>query len=227
MNFTRYAIYVVPALEAEWVRFCTAWLGWDVATGQTVPHPDFHGIDVATTTEVPRKYGLHATMKPPFRLREGQSLEALQDACAQLAQTLSPVTLAGLRIAPLGRFLALVPDGDTDAVDALATSCVCDLDNFRAPLSEPELTRRRSARLTPTQENNVTRWGYPHVIDAFRFHITLTGKLNKPILREIDNLLKTRLRPLLATPFEICDLTLVGEAEDGRFHLLHRYPLGG
>ena len=227
MNFTRYAIYVLPSPETEWVRFCTAWLGWDAATGQAVPHPEVDGIDISAATEVPRRYGLHATMKPPFRLKDRQSLEGLQEACALLAQKQPPVTLTGLRIAPLGRFLALVPDGDTEAINALAASCVCDLDNFRAPLSESELARRHTARLTPPQAKNLIRWGYPHVMDAFRFHITLSGKLNKTKLREIHSLLDTRLPPILPTPFEICDLALVGAAEDGRFRLLRRYTLGG
>lgn len=227
MNFTRYAIYVLPAPADEWTRFCTSWLGWDMEAGQTVPHPQIHDIDVAAVTEAPRRYGLHATMKPPFRLRDGQTLEALLDACAQLAEKQKPVTLAGLRIAPLGRFLALVPRGDTEALNALASACVRDLDRFRAPLSEPEMAHRRSPNMSPKHERNLTRWGYPHVMDAFRFHITLSSKLDKTTLSEVQSHLYTRLQPLLPAPFEIRDLALVGEAEDGRFHLIQRFALGG
>ncbi len=227
MTFTRYAIYFAPPAEAEWTKFATSWLGWDMEMGEGVAHPVVDGVDIAAVSEVPRKYGLHATMKPPFRLRDGQSVDALAEACARLAQTQPPVTLDGLDIARLGRFLALRPLGDESALNTLATACVRDLDSFRAPASEAELERRRAASLSPEQNANLTQWGYPYVMESFRFHITLSGKLNKPTLNAVQDALQSRLAPLLPTPFRITDLALVGEAEDGRFHLIHRYALSG
>lgn len=227
MNFARYAIYFVPPAEAEWSKFATAWLGWDIEAGQAVKHPAIDGLDIASVTEVPRKYGLHATMKPPFSLREGETQTALQDACAQLAGPFAPVAFEGLEIARLGRFLALRPTGATQDLNALAAACVLDLDSFRAPTTEAELARRRSTGLTMEQDANLTNWGYPFVLDAFRFHITLSGRLGKPALASVQSVLNERLTPLLPAPFKIRDIALVGEAEDGRFHLIHRYPLSG
>lgn len=227
MTFTRYAIYYAPPADAEWTQFATSWLGWDMETGATVAHPAVDGIDVASVTEVPRKYGLHATMKPPFRLRDGQTVEALCDACATLAARHAPVSLDGLEIARLGRFLALRPVGGTHALNALAAACVQELDAFRAPASEAELARRRAANLTPEQDVNLVQWGYPYVLEAFRFHITLSGKLAKPVLAEVESALGAHLAPKLPAPFRIADLALMGEAKDGRFHLIHRYALSG
>ena len=156
MNFARYAIYFVPPAQSDWSRFATAWLGWDIDAGRTVDHPTIDGLDVASVTQVPRKYGLHATMKPPFRLREDQSLSALQDTCARLAGKFAPVSLDGLEVARLGRFLALRPVGDTRDLNTLAAACVRDLDPFRAPASETEMNRRRAAGLTMEQDANLT-----------------------------------------------------------------------
>lgn len=227
MNFARYAIYFVPPAQSDWSRFATAWLGWDIDAGRTVNHPTIDGLDVASVTQVPRKYGLHATMKPPFRLREDQSLSALQDTCARLAGKFAPVSLDRLEVARLGRFLALRPVGDTRDLNALAAACVRDLDPFRAPASETEMNRRRAAGLTKEQDANLTNWGYPYVLEAFRFHITLSGRLSKPMLANVQSVLNQRLVPLLPAPFDIRDLALVGEAEDGRFHMLQRYALSG
>ncbi|WP_170440466.1 DUF1045 domain-containing protein [Ruegeria arenilitoris] len=227
MNFARYAIYFVPPAQSDWSRFATAWLGWDIDAGRTVDHPAIDGLDVASVTQVPRKYGLHATMKPPFRLREDQSLSALQDTCARLAGKFAPVSLDGLEVARLGRFLALRPVGDTRDLNTLAAACVRDLDPFRAPASETEMNRRRAAGLTMEQDANLTNWGYPYVLEAFRFHITLSGRLSKPMLANVQTVLNQRLVPLLPAPFDIRDLALVGEAEDGRFHMLQRYALSG
>ncbi|WP_170426828.1 DUF1045 domain-containing protein [Ruegeria arenilitoris] len=227
MTFTRYAIYFAPPAKAEWTKFATQWLGWDMEAGAEVAHPDIEGVHVAAVTQVPRKYGLHATMKPPFRLNDGQSLADLRLACERLAATQPTVTLDGLDIARLGRFLALRPRGDTAGLNALAAACVRELDSFRAPAPAAELERRRAAGLTPEQDANLTRWGYPYVLDTFRFHITLSGKLDKPTLATVEAALDARLVPLLPSPFAINDLALMGEAGDGRFHLIQRYALSG
>jgi len=104
---------------------------------------------------------------------------------------------------------------------------VRDLDGFRAPLGEAEIARRRGAGLTPAQEACLRDWGYPYVMDHFRFHITLTGKLPRTAHGPTRAVLERALRPLLPTPFVIDGLSLAGEDTAGRFHLLHRYPFSG
>lgn len=227
MTYKRYAVYFVPPAGAEWVEFATHWLGWNPETGTCVAHPVFGGLDVAAVTEVPRKYGLHATMKPPFHLHNDQSFDSLCQACAQLASTHPPVTLDGMEIVRMGRFLALRPVGREFGLNRLAAACVQELDRFRAPASDAELTLRRAARLTPEQDANLVQWGYPYVLDAFRFHLTLTGKLDKATLNATQSELGRTLSPLLPAPFRIAELALMGEAQNGYFHLIHRYALSG
>lgn len=227
MTFTRYALYFAPPAEAAWSRFASQWLGWDLETGSALAQPQIPGLDIEAITQVPRKYGLHATLKPPMRLAPGLDLAELQAACATLAARHAPLSLDGLHLARLGRFLALRVSGDEIVLNALASACVSDLDRFRAPASEAELAKRRAAGLNAAQEENLTRWGYPHVMESFRFHITLTGKLPKADLPEVEAALTTHLVPLLPQPFEIRDLALVGEDSEGRFHLIHRYALTG
>ncbi|MCR9125737.1 MAG: DUF1045 domain-containing protein [Rhodobacteraceae bacterium] len=230
MTPTRYAIYYVPAeaeAGAKWARFATDWLGWDCVAGAEATHPGVDGLPVDEITETPRKYGLHATIKPPFRLAAGQTADALGDACAALAGRCAPVALDALRVARLGRFLALRPEGRETALNALAAQWVETLDPFRAPPTESELVRRRAAGLTAAQEENLQRWGYPYVMDGFRFHITLTGRLPSPLISQTEAALDRHLAPMLPRPFHIGRLALAGEAEDGRFHLLHSYTLAG
>ncbi|GAB5435515.1 DUF1045 domain-containing protein [Falsiruegeria mediterranea] len=225
MTFSRYAIYFAPPADAEWTRFGASWLGWDMETGETVVHPDLAGLDVPLITATPHKYGLHGTIKPPFHLAERQTVEALERACGELADALAPVWLDGLELARLGRFLALRPMGNTSELGELAAQVVRGLDSFRAPASPEELERRRAAGLNPAQEANLLQWGYPYVMDEFRFHITLTGKLPKPKLPGVQDALNQVLTPMLPKPFVISDLALVGERSDGRFQMIHRYAL--
>jgi len=225
--FTRYAIYYTPAQGSPLADFGAGWLGWDSAAGTARPHLDVSGFDLANVTQTPRKYGFHGTIKPPFRLATGHSAEALQDALAHLCQTATPVTLDALVPARLGRFLALVPQGETQALGALAARAVKELDAFRAPPSDAELTKRRAARLSPAQDAHLDRWGYPYVLDQFRFHLTLSGTLDKATATQVDHALSRHLAALELAPHVIDGLTLLGEDTDGRFHQIHRYALTG
>ncbi|ATF19538.1 DUF1045 domain-containing protein [Phaeobacter gallaeciensis] len=227
MTFTRYAIYYVPPKQAEWSRFASSWLGWDIHEGSSSDHPTDTGLDVATITDVPRKYGLHATIKPPFRLAEGTTFDALAERFAQFTTAAKPVTLEGLSLTRLGRFLVLCPTGDQLRLNRLAFGCVRDLDEFRAPATTDELEKRRAGGLSPAQEQALVTWGYPYVGDSFRFHITLSGKRPKTELPAIEAVLQDRLVPQLPKPFVIGDLALVGEDSDRRFHMVHRHALSG
>ncbi|WP_422000131.1 DUF1045 domain-containing protein [Roseovarius mucosus] len=226
MDFHRYAIYVTPP-EGEFAAFGAAWLGWDSAQGCAVAHPEVPGLPapVAEITETPRKYGLHATIKPPFGLAEGQGEAGLVAAFERFCAGEAAVTLEGVQIAGLGRFLALVPVGDQSALNGLAARAVAAFEPWRAPLTEAQLARRRAGGLTPAQDALLLRWGYPYVMEEFRFHITLTGKRPKAELAPIKAALEARLGPLVPQPYVIDALSLMGEDEAGRFHLLHRQTL--
>lgn len=229
MNFERFAIYYTPPKAADWARFCTRWLGWDMAAGARVAFPDVPDLPrpASDITETPRKYGLHATIKPPFRLAAGQTADTLVTACDTFCSKTAAVHLDGLQLARLGRFLALRPSGDQDRLNQLAAACVRDLDGFRAPASDTELARRRAARLSPTQEANLIAWGYPYVMQDFRFHMTLTGRLPRAELAQTETALNDILTPQLPAPFVVDALSLAGEDHTGRFHLIHRYALSG
>ena len=116
----------------------------------------------------------------------------------------------------------VIEDNQTLAADMLRA-----LDRFRAPLDEAEMTRRRTPALTPQQQANLTRWGYPYVMSAFRFHVTLTGKRPRSELEPIRQVLDRHLTPLVPRPFPIDALSLMGEDAQGRFHLVQRQSLGG
>lgn len=223
MSYARFAIYYVPP-EGPLAEFGASWLGWDVVHGRAVAQPALPGLHDITMT--PRKYGFHGTLKPPFRLNEGQTLAELTAATADLAGTLAPAHCEGLRLAQLGRFLALAPEGPLEGLERVAGACVRGLDGFRAPAGPAELARRRAAGLSARQEALLARWGYPYVLEEFRFHLTLSGALDGAALAHWAQVLGEHL-PALPAPFVLDQIALCGERADGRFELLHRYPLMG
>lgn len=227
MAFRRYAIYHTP--QGALGRFGADWLGWDLERGQPTTPPDIDGLPAPwdDITGTPRKYGFHATVKPPFRLAEGCTQADLVAAFTAHCANTAPVTLDGLELAQLGRFLALVPTGDTQALDARAADTVRDLDAFRAALSDTDLARRRASGLTPEQDALLLQWGYPYVMDQFRCHYTLSGKLPKAQATQLRAALDHVVIPLIPQPFPIDTLSLCGEDTAGRFHLVHRATLSG
>jgi hypothetical protein len=127
----------------------------------------------------------------------------------------------------LGGFIAIVPSEPSAALADLAAATVSALDAFRAPPSEAELARRRKARLSDRQEALLLRWGYPYVMEEFRFHLTLTGRLADDAADRARDALARHFAEIIPRPWTIGSLCLMGEDAEGRFHVVHRYTLSG
>ena len=224
-EFVRYALYFLPAKGSSLEDFGVSWLGWSLTEGRVVAHPQIADLPIATLTERPRKYGFHGTLKAPFRLARGVGESDLITTAIALVRSMPAFQMPALQIARLGSFLALVPQQPSAELQQLASRLVRELDPLRAPLNDAELVRRRSAGLTPAQEMLLTKWGYPYVMDEFRFHLTLSGKLQADELQNLKYILQNHISQLTQTPIRVDDVGLVGEAEDGRFHLIRRLPL--
>lgn len=218
----RYAIYYTPPVGGL-AQAAAEWLGRDLASGALLPQP-FDGLEAVTTA--PRRYGFHATIKAPFRLADGAEEESLIATLETFCAARAPVTFEALEVKRLGRFLALIPVGDTEAVDTLAAQVVRGFERFRAPLNEAEIARRKPESLTVRQRELLDTFGYPYVMDEFRFHMTLSDSVTDEQAAHFGDLAKEWFAPHLPTPWPISGLALVGEDEDGVFHQVHRARLG-
>lgn len=181
MSAPRYAIYHAPAVDSPWWRFGAPWLGRDDARGEPLDQPrwpqwsprDFHAL-----TAEPRRYGFHATLKAPFRLRPLVDEAILCQRVDWLARDLPAAALGALVPERISDFVALVPQAPNAAIGALAWRCVMELDDLRAPLTPEELARRRPEALDARARGFLERFGYPWVMDLFRFHMTLSGPVD-------------------------------------------------
>lgn len=181
MKAPRYAIYYAPAADSPWWRFGASWLGWDELRGTPLPQPplpEFSAEDFREITSAPRRYGFHATLKAPFRLRESVTEALLRDRLAALAAGLRAVPLGPLAPRLLEDFVALQPERPPLGLDSLAARCVLDLEDLRAPLRPEEMARRRPEQLDAVGRDLLQRFGYPHVLGRFRFHLTLSGPVD-------------------------------------------------
>lgn len=225
--YRRYAVYYAPPAGGALADLGARWLGWDADAGVEAPHLDLPGLPrpVAELTATPRKYGFHGTLKPPFRL--AGDFAALDRAVDRLAAEVTPFEAPPLALRRLGPFLALTPVERAEPLVDLGGRCVRELDHWRAPLDEAELAKRRAAGLSERQNELLARWGYPYVMDEFRFHLTLTNPLAPEEAAATERALAPLFAPMIGKPTPVREVCLCGEGEDGRFRIIRRTPLTG
>jgi putative phosphonate metabolism protein len=220
----RYAIYYAPPPGSTLHRLGSAWLGRDAANDEPVKQPAIEGL--SEVTKEPACYGFHATLKAPFALNSGMRRFELGDAVALMAAQMEAVTIQRLELLEIDGFLALVPSRQDNELSFLGKICVCGLDSFRAKPTNEELARRRTAKLTAQQEQHLRRWGYPYVLDEFRFHMTLTRKLENGERQVLKQAARRHFAPILDKPLTVDALTVFAESRSGQnFVVEERFPL--
>jgi putative phosphonate metabolism protein len=229
-RFERYALYWTPQPHSPLADFGQTWLGIDPATSEAVPHscPGFTPAELAAMTASPRRYGLHATMKAPFRLSAPSAPQDLAARLAAFAHRSPPVSLGRLRLAREGRCLALTPAHTPPALHWLAAALVIGFDDLRAPLDASDRARRSGHQLETPQRLLMEDWGYPYVLDQFQFHVTLTSPLDDGEAARVARGLLPVVAPLLAQSITVDALALFGDPGEGQpFRLIAQYPLLG
>lgn len=227
----RVALYYAPPPGSALASLGAAWLGTDPETGGAAPpmaEPAGLPQPRAALVARPARYGLHATLKAPFRLADAIDAQTLDRTLTAFAASLAVAEGPGLAVETGLGFVALRPSGPAPAIDALAAACVTQLDGLRAPLTPAEMARRQRADLDLTEDGYLRRWGYPYVLDRFRFHITLTRPLPAAEAVAAAAALAPVFAPALEPRLRIDHLALFGDPGEGRpFRILRRYPLTG
>lgn len=222
----RYALYYAPAADTLFHALGSAWLGRDAWSGAAMVQPAIENL--SGLTEEPRRYGFHATLKAPFTLATTKSRKDLSLFAEEFSCRQAPVLLPKLRLAAVEGFLALIPDAETDRLHEFAACCVMDFDNFRGPLHQEEITRRHRSGLNLRQSRLLLNWGYPHVLDQFRFHMTLSNKLGTADMARLTPPAEAHFAALIGVPVLLDAVAIFCETEPGApFHAEERFTLRG
>lgn len=230
----RFAIYAVPGtgpadpVGRQLRERAEQWLGRSAAGAPVTP-----GVPAGWTraavdeiTVSARRYGFHGTLKAPFRLATGRTREELDAAVGRFAAAHAGVLAPRLSLRRLGGFFALMPGQEAAELHALADEVVTGFDGFRAPATEAELARRGLASLTARQRDLLKAWGYPYVLDAFRFHLTLTDRIPAERRPHVERALRGWFGASLGATVTIDALALFAEAGPGAPFALHSvHPL--
>ncbi|THB77801.1 MAG: DUF1045 domain-containing protein [Desulfobulbaceae bacterium] len=219
----RIALYWTPNLLTDLSQQAAQWFQLDQSPIPTLSDEAFRQL-----LSAPNHYGFHATIKPPFRLDNGYTLEDVEEAVTRF--TTDPANhsfdLPLFKVARIGNFFCLKLQDNSPTLQSFAQSVVRQFDHFRKPAEEHEIERRRSAGLTERQDELLLQWGYPYVFDEFRFHLTLTGKVSDPShFTSLETEINTRFAPTLKSPFAIDSLTLFLQHDNQPFFKYKRWKL--
>jgi putative phosphonate metabolism protein len=228
-GFPRYAIYYTAPQGSDLDRFGAQHLGYDAWTGDELPFPPDVAEAVAgwrELTQDPRKYGFHGTLKAPMVLEGSRGERELLTACAEFANTPRRIPVIKPVVQSISGFIAVVPAEPLSDLQQLAADCVTAFDDFRAALTDEERARRNPSKLTARQCGYLDRWGYPYVMDEFRFHMTLTGRLDATRREPVLALLQDRFAQLRIERLAIDRIALFKQDNAAaRFRIIAQWQL--
>lgn len=128
----------------------------------------------------------------------------------------------------LGPFFAVVPDAVHQPLQDFAASVVEVFEPFRAPLSEADIIRRKPEKLSERKRVLLDTWGYPYVMEEFRFHMTLTGPVDAERSDAMRAVLESRFADFTNRALLIGGLGLFVEPSRNAPFTVHRWlPLAG
>jgi len=225
-NYPRYAIYYTAAAGSALDRFGASLLGYDAYGGDDLPFPDGLPLDWRDLTQDPRKYGFHATLKAPMALTPGTTEAELAAACESFAGTARAIPVIAPVVDSISGFIAVIPAQPPAELLKLAADVTREFDSFRAPLTPEDRARRNPAKLTSRQCDYLDRWGYPYVMEEFRFHMTLTGRLESERREPVMAMLQSRFVATGLATLAIDRIALFRQDDaDSRFRIVRSYDL--
>jgi putative phosphonate metabolism protein len=228
-SFPRYAIYFAAGSDSALSRFGAELLGYDAYTGNELPFPaDASQLapDWRDITADPRKYGFHGTLKAPMALAPARTEAELLAACAAFAGETRTIPVIRPVVDAISGFIAVIPAEPIGALQELAADCVRAFDGFRTALTAEDRARRRPEKLSERQRDYLDRWGYPYVMEEFRFHMTLTGRLEAERRSPILQMLRARFAALGLDALAIDRIALFKQDDAGaRFRIMGEWVL--
>ncbi len=220
----RIALYWAPKPSSLLERAATEWL-----KGGSNVLPTLSDEEKWQILAAPNHYGFHATIKPPFRLKPEYYLQDVEKEVEAFVQDERncPTVISKLVVAEIDNFFCLKQEEHSTQLQQFAARTVRHFDHFRKPADQLEIKRRRAGGLTSRQDQLLLEWGYPYVLDEFRFHLTLTGKIENPGHRElIQQELVKRFELATREPLRIASLSLFIQHGSYPFFEYKRWEFG-
>lgn len=227
----RFALYFTPNSNSLLYQIASNWLQYDAYMENSFESFSSGKVFLDCTVyenhiKNASKYGFHATLKPPFRLKENQTQEQLIQAISSFCLKNQAIACGKLQLTTLGNFIALVLEKSCPQLNKLAQQCVETFEPFRAELNSQEIQKRNPEQLTKRQQILFKQWGYPYVDDEYRFHLTLTDQMHTEQLAVVKKHLQELFLPELDKDLRVDAIHLFHqENSQSRFKIIRSFPL--
>jgi hypothetical protein len=108
----------------------------------------------------------------------------------------------------------------------MASGCVRALEGFRMRRTEKELAQYRQSKLTVHQEQMLENWGHPYVLEEFRFHMTLTGRIDEDAERDVVmRAASERCKDFIGKPLPVTEIVVCSQsAPNALMRVIQRVP---
>ncbi len=234
-NYKRVAIYFLPKKNSSLENFGKNLLGRDINKKKKISltrrqkyfiNRGFTYFDeLKDYCEQPAKYGFHATLKAPFRLKRNVKTKNFYDVISHIAAQHSRFKIKGLKIVYSKKFTFITSRKSNKLLINLENDLVKHLDTFRAELNKTEIKKRIPDSLTFKQNKYLKEWGYPFVFDQFKFHMTLMNQNNNKLSNKQKLELEKLIYKISNNVIEFNEISLLGENKNGHFEEIKRFKL--
>mgnify|MGYP001390519063 FL=1 len=234
-NYKRVAIYFLPKKNSSLENFGKNLLGRDINKKKKISltrrqkyfiNRGFTYFDeLKDYCEEPAKYGFHATLKAPFRLKRNVKTKNFYDVISHIAAQHSRFKIKGLKIVYSKKFTFITSRKPNKLLRNLENDLVKHLDTFRAELNKTEIKKRIPDSLTFKQNKYLKEWGYPFVFDQFKFHMTLMNQNNNKLSNKQKLELEKLIYKISNNVIEFNEISLLGENKNGYFEEIKRFKL--
>lgn len=224
----RLAIYYTPEESSSLAGEAAIWFGRDIYSTTRAAGAGANNLNdtfIANITKSPSHYGFHATLKPPFTIENADVIEEISLLLETFANSREAFIIPDFEVKMLNSFFCLRPKTVSNQLHSIANELVTQFDHFRLPAGQAELEKRRSSGLTRNQEQMLLKWGYPYVMEEYRFHLTLTGMIEKQFRQAVAQELSERFTSDILESVEFDRISLFLEDNCQPLHCIAHFPL--
>ena len=234
-KYSRYAIYYAPPKESSLEEFGRYWFGWDPLNAKLINNKHRINylnrfgiknlINIDKNVLIPKKYGFHGTLIPPFKLNKNYSTNTLFKKTEEIAKKFKKFKFYKFKLKKMNNFYAFVQNKKNNNINKLSNRLVRELFKFRSPLSKKEIDRRNPSKLSKLQLNILYKWGYPYIMSEFNFHMTLASEVTgNKLYFELKKIEKNK-EIILNEINNFDKIYIFGENQKGMFENLENFSL--
>ena len=223
-DYEEFAIHWVPRHGTRLAEFGAGWTGWCAEHGMSSDVQEYRWLRRGQP-EAPGMsalHGLHAPLKPGFKLAIGQSFWSLEDDLISFAQSLPTIQMPRFEVTVFDGRVVLVPSRPNRPILRLIRNLDAVIRPFEA---QPVYSQCAGGQaLAGVDLPGMQAWTDFNGGSITGFQVPLTDRMELQRAFDLADSLTPRLKAVLAEPLHLMDVALMGNPGRGRpWRLIERF----